>query len=141
MNYIFSNFGDIRNLQEQVKKTSCYQKLFWPITAWINCSSDLKIYPNSWPSALNFQSFSQSVEQFFLTVGQKNFGNKIPCHTLLTRSNNTNWDTFRYIYLRNVLVFCLTVFTDDPKFNVPETFAFDQGLLFLVTILFTVVIR
>ena len=29
-------------------------------------------------SALNFKSFSRSLEQFFLTVGQTNFGNKIP---------------------------------------------------------------
>ena len=30
-------------LQEQVKKAFCYQKLFWPFTVWINCSGDLKI--------------------------------------------------------------------------------------------------
>ena len=29
------------------------------------------------PSASNFKSFSRSLEQFFLTVGQNNFGNKI----------------------------------------------------------------
>ena len=28
----------MRNLQEQVKKAFCYQKLFWPFTVWINCS-------------------------------------------------------------------------------------------------------
>ena len=43
----------------------------------MNCSSDLKIFANSWPSASNVKSFSQSLEQFFLTVGQNNFGNKI----------------------------------------------------------------
>ena len=48
-----------------VKKAFCYQKLFWHFTVRTNCSSDLK-------------SFSQSLEQFFLTVGQNNFGNKIP---------------------------------------------------------------
>ena len=37
-----SNLLDLRNLQEQVKKAFCYQKLFWPFTVWINCSSDLK---------------------------------------------------------------------------------------------------
>ena len=68
----------MRNLQEQVKKTFCYQKLFWPFTVWINCSSDLKNFANSQPSASNFKSFSRSLEQFFLTVGQNNFGNKIP---------------------------------------------------------------
>ena len=59
MNYNCSNSLDIRNLQEQVKKTFCYQKLLWP-------------------SASNFISFSRSLEIFFLTVGQNNFGNKIP---------------------------------------------------------------
>ena len=48
------------------------------ITVWINCSSDLKKFANSRPSASNFKIFSWSLEQFFLTVGQNNFGNKIP---------------------------------------------------------------
>ena len=43
-----------------------------------NCFSDLKNFANSRPTSSNFQSFSQSLEQFFLTVGQNNFGNKIP---------------------------------------------------------------
>ena len=73
----FSIFSDLRNLQEQVKKAFCYQKLFWPFTVWINCSNDLKIFANSRPSASNFKSFSRSLDQFFLTVGQNNFGNKI----------------------------------------------------------------
>jgi hypothetical protein len=30
-----------------------------------------------------FESFSQSIEQFFLTVGQNNFGNKIPLQSRL----------------------------------------------------------
>jgi hypothetical protein len=68
----------MRNLQEQVEKTFCYQKLFRPFTVWINCSSDLKIFANSRPSASNFKSFSRSLEHFFLIVGQNNFGNKIP---------------------------------------------------------------
>ena len=41
-------------------------------------SSDLKIFENSRPSASNFKSFSQSLEHIFLTIGRKNFGNKIP---------------------------------------------------------------
>ena len=68
----------MRNLQEQVKKAFCYQKLFWPFIVWINCSSDLKNFANSRPSASNFKSFSWSLEHFFLTVGQNNFRNKIP---------------------------------------------------------------
>jgi hypothetical protein len=78
LNYNCSNFLDLRNLQEQVKKAFCYQELFWPFTVWINCSSDLKNVANSRPSASNFKSFSRSLKQFFLTVGQNNFGNKIP---------------------------------------------------------------
>jgi hypothetical protein len=69
---------NVKNLQEQVKKESCYQKLFWPFTIRINCSSDLKKFENSRPSASNFKSFSWSLEHFFLTVDQNNFGNKIP---------------------------------------------------------------
>ena len=78
MNSNCSNLLDMRNLQEQVKKAFCYRKLFWPFTVWINCSSDLKNLANSRPSASNFKSFPRSQEQFFLTVGQNNFGNKIP---------------------------------------------------------------
>ena len=81
----FSNFNsnlynsiDMRNLQEQIKKAFCYQKLFWTFTVRTNCSSDL----NSFLQFLSLQSriskiLSQSLEQFFLTVGQDNFGNKI----------------------------------------------------------------
>ena len=52
--------------------------MFWPFTVWKNCSSDLKFFSNFRPSASNFKSFSRSLELFFLTVGQNNFGNKIP---------------------------------------------------------------
>ena len=44
----------------------------------VGCS-DLKKFANSGLKAENFKSFSQSVEHFFLRVGQNNFGNKIPC--------------------------------------------------------------
>ena len=50
----------------------------------INCSSDLKNFENSRPSTSNFKSFSQSLEQFLLTVGQNKFGNKIPFIKLIT---------------------------------------------------------
>ena len=62
----------MRNLQEHVKKAFCYQIFFWPFTVWINCH-----FANSWPSASNLKSFSRSLQQFFLTVVQNNFGNKI----------------------------------------------------------------
>ena len=78
MNYNCSNLLDMRNLQEQVEKAFCYQKLFWPFTAWINCSSDLKKFANYRPQASNCKSFYRSLEQFFLIVGQNNFGKKIP---------------------------------------------------------------
>ena len=78
MNYNCSNFLDVRNLQEQVKKALCYQKLFCLFTVWKKYSSNLKNFANSRPSASNFKSFSQSLEQFFLTIGQNNFCNKIP---------------------------------------------------------------
>ena len=76
LNYNCSNLLDMRDLQEQVKKAFCYQKILWPFTVWINCSSDLKNFANSRPSASNFKTFYTSLEQFFLTVGQNNFGNK-----------------------------------------------------------------
>ena len=79
------------NLQEQVKKSFCYKKLFWPFTVCINCSRDLKIFANSQPSASNFKFFSRSLEQFFITVGQNNFGNKIP---FLTRKERCTHFSF-----------------------------------------------
>ena len=81
LNLKFSNSLDMRNLHEQVEKAFCYQKFFWPLTAvWLNCSIDLKIFANSWPSsASNFKSyFDHYVEQSLFTIGQNNFGNKIP---------------------------------------------------------------
>ena len=48
----------------------CFNKLF----KWLRTS-----FANSRLSASTFKSFSRSLEQFFLTVGQNNnFGNKIP---------------------------------------------------------------
>ena len=99
LNYNCSNLLDLRNLQEQVKKAFCYQELFWPFTVWINCSSDLKIFSNSRPSASNFKSFSRSLEQFFLTVGQNNFGNKIPFLTF-------SWRFLRFIKLEQLKFRC-----------------------------------
>ena len=69
-----SNLLDMRNLQEQIKKAFCYQKKYWP-TVRINRSSDIKFFENSTrPTASNFKSLSRSLEQFFLKVGQNNFG-------------------------------------------------------------------
>ena len=74
MNYNCSIFWDLRNLQEQVKKAFCYQKLFWPFTVWINCSRDLKNFANSRPSPSNFKSFFFITWTIFLTVSQNKFG-------------------------------------------------------------------
>ena len=51
---------------------------FQAFTVQINCSNDITIFANSWPSASNFKSVSKSLGHFFLTVGQNNYGNKIP---------------------------------------------------------------
>ena len=64
--------------------------MFWPSTVRINCSSDLKNFANSRPSASDFKSFSGSLENFFLTVGQNNFGNKIYLHKDKKLSNLTD---------------------------------------------------
>ena len=63
---------------KKVEKHSLSNKLFSPFPVKINCSNDLKNLANCWPLASNFKSFSRSLEHFFLTVGQNNFGNKIP---------------------------------------------------------------
>ena len=78
MNYNCFNLLDTGNLQEQVKKAFCYQKLFWPFTVRTNCSSDLKFFANSWPSVLNFKSFSLITRTIFSHSRSEQFGNKIP---------------------------------------------------------------
>ena len=47
----------------------------------------VKKFAYSWPSASNFKTFYRTQEQFFLTVGQNNFDNKIP---LLEKKNPQN---------------------------------------------------
>ena len=96
------------NLQEQVKKAFCYQKLFWPFTVWINCSSDLNFFSNSRPSASNFKSFSRSLEQFFLTIGQNKFRNKIPFLQfieLFAIKCTVSWLVCRYVILHSILLY------------------------------------
>ena len=69
----------MRNLQEQVKKAFCYQKLFWPFTVWINClviSKFLQILGLQ-PRISKLFSITRT---FFFIVGQNNFGNKIPMY-------------------------------------------------------------
>ena len=42
------------------------------------------------PTGTREKFFSQSVEQFFLTVGQNNFGNKIPCFNAGENQNSAS---------------------------------------------------
>ena len=51
----------------EILETFKLKNLFWLFTYWINCSSDLKNFENSLPSASNFKTFSGSLEQFLLT--------------------------------------------------------------------------
>ena len=58
-------------------------KLFWP-TVRKNCSSDQEklwiFFEITKGRAADFAYISESLEHFFLTVGQNNFCNKIPNH-------------------------------------------------------------
>ena len=92
---IFSNFNSycsnlsyLRNLQGQIKKGFFSQKLFWPFIVRANFFSDLKIFANSRMKAENFKSFFRSLRHFFLTVGQNNFGNKIPFLTSCSKMSS-----------------------------------------------------
>ena len=75
LNFNCSILLDLRNLQEQVKKAFCYQK----IVLTFHCLNKLFLWSQIFFKflALNFKTFSRSLEQFFLTLGQNNFGNKI----------------------------------------------------------------
>ena len=52
-------------------------KLFWP-TVRKNCSSDQENFLKFEADGQEFANYLRSLEQFFLTVSQNNFGNKIP---------------------------------------------------------------
>ena len=64
----FSFYWNLYNAHERIG--ILLPKLFWHVVRK-NCSSDREKH-------LNFKSFSQSLEHFFLTLCQNNFGNKIP---------------------------------------------------------------
>ena len=55
------------HIQEQVKKAFCYQKLFWPFTLWIDCSSDQE-------KLFKFKTEGRELAKKILTVGENNFG-------------------------------------------------------------------
>ena len=65
----------MRNLQEQVKKNLLLPK----IVLTFHCLNEL-FYSNlkNFAFSLEFQFFLNDWNIFFLTVGQSNFGNKIP---------------------------------------------------------------
>ena len=52
-----------------------------------------KKFANYKPLASNFKSFSRPLEQFFLKVGQNNFGNKIPILPRNVGFGKSNVDT------------------------------------------------
>ena len=56
------------------------------------------IFANSWLSTSNFKSFSQSLKQFFLTVCQNNFGNKIPIFNSAEAGAKTEADECGQLY-------------------------------------------
>ncbi len=75
--------------------------MFWTFTVWINCSSNLKNFANSQPSASNFKFFSQLLEQFFFTVDQNNVGNKIPFlrnHSILCQCFSGQLKVSKFIF-------------------------------------------
>ena len=48
------------------------QKLVWTFTCWINCSSDLKIFANFWPSAWIWKVFSITRTIFSHSMSEQN---------------------------------------------------------------------
>ena len=87
------------NLQEQVWKTFCYQKLFWPFTVrmqWIVLVISKILQFSAF--SLEFQKYISINRTFFLTIGQNNFGNKIPnLNEILT----ITWNIFFNVLHRN----------------------------------------
>ena len=68
-----------------------------------------KTFENSRSSASNFKSFSRSLEHFFLTVGQNNFGNKIPFFLktfLLLLQNSNAEDEYHDEFILKLRVLC-----------------------------------
>ena len=57
-------------LQEQVKKVLCYPELFWPFTAWLNCSSDFFKFS---AFSLEFQKFFSITRTFFSRCRSEQF--------------------------------------------------------------------
>ena len=58
--YMNFNLLDMRNCRKKLKKIFCSQKLFWPFTIWINCSSDLKQTRNNFSCSRSEQFWYQN---------------------------------------------------------------------------------
>ena len=74
----------------------------------MSCLNDFEIFENSQPSAMNFKSFSRSLEQFFLTVGQNNFGNKIPFPSIFFQNTTIKlwmWPLTKDLILKDPISF------------------------------------
>ena len=97
--------------------------MFWPFTVLINCSSNLKLFANSQPSASNFKSFSQSLEYFLPTVGRNNFGNKKQFFFYLYKTNfvralfSVNYSIFALILLLTKRYFREVAWSQCGHFN------------------------
>ena len=63
------------------------------------------MFANSWPSTLNFKSFSRSLEQFFLTDHQNNFKNKIPLMCILLTTSETSSKTINFFTIFPYFIF------------------------------------
>ena len=84
-----------------------------------------KSFANSRPLASNFKTFSRSLEQFFLTVGQNNFSNKIPI-SLFTTHNNLFFLLFTILAKSHFLVFLVSCIVSSFF-----TFCFETSMHFL----------
>ena len=70
-----SNSLDMRKRQEQVKnkKAFCYQNIFWTVTVWINCHSDLKMFCKLSAFSLEFQKFLSITRTIFSYTRSEQF--------------------------------------------------------------------
>ena len=94
--------------------------LFVWFTVWINCSSDLK-------------QFSWLLEQFFLTVGQNNFGNKIQPFLkkeiqVYSRNNAQNM-TYLFLEINNKKG-CIFIFMNSLITNNIDTVSYMTSTIF-----------
>ena len=105
----------MRNLQEQVKKALCYQKLFCPFTVQINCSkahSLCKKCLHNLHCSLKKESFTPNLSK--LTTAD------VSCHFMKTRS------LCRTVYLMNRFLW-------SQKFCKFSAFSFEFQMFFWIT--------